>query len=84
MATGGMTCDSPMAYADSKPALLSTLSPSQIEAFIELKKLCEKNHRFWSKSTTERNKEPDIDDDITLVYVRKKLLHKLHNKDVLY
>lgn len=75
-----MRCDSPMSYAGSKPALLSTLSASQIEAFIELKELCEKNHRFWSKSTTERNTGPDIDDDVTLLYVRMKRLRKLHNK----
>jgi hypothetical protein len=84
MATGGMTCDSPMTYVGSKSALLNTLSESQIEAFIELKELCEKNHRFWPKSTTERNTGPDIDDDITLLYVRKKRLRKLHNKNVLY
>jgi hypothetical protein len=72
MASGGVRYDSPMSYATFKPALLSNLSASQIEAFNELRGLCEKNHRFWSKSTTEQNTGPDFEDDVTLLYVQKK------------
>jgi hypothetical protein len=73
--------DSPISYESSKPALLSTLSASQIDAFIELRELCEKNDRFWSRSTTERKTNPDFDDDVTLLYVRADGLVTMYSTD---
>jgi hypothetical protein len=57
----------------SAPPAFEHLSPSQTQAFVELKALCDQNGEHWYRSETEGDSNPQNEDDDTLLYVAPPL-----------
>lgn len=53
----------------SAPSSIYNLTPSQTQAFIEFKELCDKEGQYWPRSKTEDQSSVQSNDDTTLLYV---------------